>query len=635
MSHGAVDFKDACSLHYQKEGYDMRKSYLAYLVVTLLTLLAFVPTLTFAHTRVAAAGSGVGNIPQGTQADTSYANSVKTSHVTNVFATTQQTSCYTPEVPYTTVSDGPNDGYSGESACPGATTGEDLGPYPTQAGSNPGYPATTPMLVKDYSESDIRVDPTDSKHLIGSSKWFVSAEGYNHLLGFYESFDRGKTWSIEGHIPGYEGWTDNTDPVGAFDGFGNYYELILPYQFFYNADGTHNFQINPNQEPNPAHPAEVISVAVRKHGATAVSDWITTHNRQPDYVATYDSVGREPDKQWITIDTNPASRFKNRIYAMWVVFTGPFTAQPLVSHAQALPDGTHTDWSAPIRLPEVSASPTGATYLLPHVTPDGTVYTTLTTTKPAMKFSFDKIALDQSTDGGDTWTTVSTVADNIAAPPARYANTTFRDGILNSFGVGNQLVGGVGGHYPLYVTWEDYSAGVTNILLAASSDGGKSWTAPIQVNDNQTPVDEFQPNLTVATDGTVSVAFYDRRLNCPAANSTEATGAGIALDQVNPNYSGSLPPYGATNYCVNASVQFYSATLTPLGHNIRLTQHTWDPQLNSPHTSCATCITTFIGDYFGNTTSGSTNISSFVSTFNDGSNPANQQQQIVATVAVP
>src|SRR5438105_6122627 len=152
---------------------------------------------------------------------------------------------------------------------------------------------------------------------------------------------------------------------------------------------------------------------------------------------------------------------------MWVVFTGPLTAHPLVSYAQANSDGTHSPWSAPIRLPEAAASPTGATYLLPHVAPDGTVYTTLTTTKPAKQFSFDKIVLDRSTDGGVTWTTVSTVADDIAAPPFRYANTTFRDGILNSFGVGNQLVGD---HHPLYVTWADYSAGVTKIVLPAAYD---------------------------------------------------------------------------------------------------------------------------------------------------------------------
>ncbi len=233
----------------------MRQRKLAYLAVTLLTLLAFISAFAqaSAQTSKAGTGPGIGDIPQGTQTDTAYANSFTAHSVTNVDATTQKTSCYTPEVPYF-VNDGPNDGYSGESACNGsANTGENLGPYPTQAGSNPGYPAATPMLVKDHSESDIRVDPTNANHLIGSSKWFVSPEGYNHLLGFYESFDRGKTWSVQGHIPGYEGWTDNTDPVGAFDGFGNYYELILAYQFFYNADGTHNFQINPNREPNPAH----------------------------------------------------------------------------------------------------------------------------------------------------------------------------------------------------------------------------------------------------------------------------------------------------------------------------------------------------------------------------------------------
>ncbi len=614
----------------------MRNPNLTHLVGPMLMLipLALLVTAPQAGSQAssAAPAPGAGEVPQGTQTDAAYAASFAANHVTNAVVTTQQTSCYTPEVPYA-VNDGPNDGYSGESPCPGAsTTGEDLGPYPTQAGSNPGYPAATSMLVKDHSESDVRVDPTNSAHLIGSSKWFVSAEGYNHLFGFYESFDGGKTWPIQGHIPGYEGWTDNTDPVGAFDGFGNFYELVLAYQFFYNADGTHNLQTNPNREPNPAVPAEVISVAVRKHGATNAKDWISTHNDQPDFVAPYDSKGREPDKQWITIDTNPASPFYNRIYAMWVVFTGPLTSQPLVSYAQALPDGTHTDWSAPVRLPEAPATPTGSTYLLPHVAADGTVYTTLTTTKPKMKFSFDKIVLDRSTDGGVTWTPVSTVADDIAAPPARYANTTFRDGILNSFGLGNRLVGA---NYPLYVTWENYSTGVTNILLAASYDGGMSWTAPVQVNDNALAVDEFQPNLTVAADGKVSVAFYDRRLGCPDAGTPEAVGAGLALDQVNPNYTGSLPPYDAANYCVNASVQFYDAALGPLSHNIRLTEHTWDPQLNSPHTGSASGIGTFIGDYFGNITGGSTNVSSFASTYDDGSNPGHQQQQVIATVAIP
>lgn len=585
-------------------------------------------------TAAAGTGPGVGNIPQGTQSTSAYAKSFKTSQATNVDATAQKTSCYRPENPFF-VNLGPNDGYTGMTACAGASSGEDIGstPYPSQATSNAGYPATSPMLVKDHSESDIRIDPTNPLHLIASSKWVVSAEGYNHLLGFYESWDGGKTWPVQGHIPGYEGWTDNTDPVGAFDTYGNYYEFILPYEFYYNADGSHNSKTNQKLEPNPVVPAEEVSVAVRPHGATAASDWLTTHNGQPDVIASYDSLGNEPDKQWITIDDSVVSPYRNRVYAMWVDFhfNPPV---PFVSFAKANPDGTHTDWSKPDRLPEAANTPQGATYLLPHVAPNGDIYTTLTNFTPQGRTYNATIALDRSVDGGVTWKTVSTVVSNVVSPPLHYANTTFRDGIENSFAVGQQLVNG---QYPVYVAWEDYSTGVTNVIMSASYDGGMTWSAPIQVNDNQWAVDEFQPNLAAAPNGTVSVNFYDRRLACPSQGTSEAAGAGIALDQSNPVYSGSMPPYGATNYCVNSSIQFYTATLAPMGHNIRISQHTWDPQLNSPHPYASSDSTGFIGDYFGNTISANSAVdyTSSVSTYDDGSNPAHYQQQVVATVPVP
>jgi len=261
------------------------------------------------------------------------------------------------------------------------------------------------------------------------------------------------------------------------------------------------------------------------------------------------------------------------------------------------------------------------------------VYTTVTNFPSKQQRCCATLGVIFSTDAGKTWQGPLLVVQSIVFAPARYANTTFRSGILDSFAVGNQL--SAQGHYPLYAAWEDYSAGVANIILSASPDGGQTWSAPIQANDNESAADELQPNLAVAPDATVSVNFYDRRLACPASSSAEATAAGLALDTVNPNYSGSLPPYGASNYCVNASIQFYSLALTPKGHNVRLTQHTWDPQLNAPHTSCPTCITTFIGDYFGNTFGGSTSYATFVSTYNDGSNPGNRQQQVIATLATP
>jgi len=605
--------------------------------VLLIPLLALTLTQTASQGLAVSASPTVRVIPQGRQNNSDYAQSFNGSHVTNVSATTQATSCYRPEVSAVAFNDGPNNGYSGESACTSATTGEDTGasgPYATQVGSNPGYPMGAPQLVKGHSESDIRVDPTNSQHIIGSSKWFVSAEGYNHLLGFYESFDGGSNWSVQGHIPGYEGWTDNTDPVGAFDTNGNYYSLILPYQFFYKADGSHNFTVGRSQEPNPVQPAEAIAVSVHPKttlpSATTANNWITTHNSHPDFVATYDSVGNEPDKQWITIDDNPNghSAHPNRIYAMWVNFH-LVTPVPYVSFADAHPDGTHSDWSAPQKLPTPPHQPQGVTYLLPHVAPDGTVYTTLTNFNPKQGHCCVSTFVDKSIDGGVTWSVAGVAVNNAVPPPSRFANTTFRDGIENSFAVGNSPA--QGGSYPLYVPYEDYSTGVDNVLLTASYDGGATWTSPIQVNENIEKVDEFQPNATVASNGTLSVNFYDRRLACPLADDTEASGAGIALDPA--------APYGATNYCVNASIQFYDAALHPLTQNIRLTQHTWDPQLNAPHTGSPSGTTTFIGDYFGNITSstdtGSTDFSTFTSTYNDGSNPEHRQQQVVATVAVP
>ena len=572
----------------------------------------------------------------GTPSEWAYAMSGVTNGVTNVFATTQ-TSCYRPEVPYTAGA-GPNDGYSGETACPlsGATTGENTGelaPYPTQVGSNPGFATGPPVVAKNHSESDIRVDPTNPRHLIGSVKWFASAEGYNHLLGFYESWNGGMTWPVQGHIPGYEGWTDNTDPVGAFDGSGNYYELILPYQFFYLAGGSHSFQINQNKEPNPAVPAEVISVSVRPHGSTTATQWITTHNGGPDYVAPYPAKGREPDKQWITIDTNPKSPHYNTIYAMWAIFDG-VNSKPLVSTAQAKADGTHTDWSPPQILPTVNNTASD-TYLLPHVTPDGTVWTSVTNFPSQHGKCCLTVSTDKSTDGGQTWTALPIAIKNVLFPSfvGGYANTTFTDGIDNTFATGTTLVNG---HYPLYIAYNQEGNSVSNVFLTASYDDGMTWSPPILVNDNASPVDEFQPNLAVSANGTVSVNFYDRRLACPAKGSDDAVGAGLALDTTNVNFSGTLPPYGATNYCVNTSIQFYTPALTPKGHNIRLSLHTWDPQLNSPLRFCVCSPSaTFIGDYFGNITAGSTDYTTSVSTFDDGSNPGHYQQQVVASVAIP
>jgi hypothetical protein len=272
------------------------------------------------------------------------------------------------------------------------------------------------------------------------------------------------------------------------------------------------------------------------------------------------------------------------------------------------------------------------------VDPNGVVYTPVINYDAGHGGCCVNVLMDYSTDGGVTWHGPFVAASGVHVPPltgAGYVNTTFEDGIEETFAVGNHLA--PSGHYPVYIAYESKSTGFGNILLTASYDQGRHWTAPIQVNDNASPsVDEFQPNLAVAPDGTVSVNFYDRRLACPARGSQEALAAGLALDRSNPNYAGSLPPYAATDYCINASVQFYTASLHPVGHNVRLSQHPWDPQLNAPdRASSSVPADTFIGDYFGNIFDGITDYGTFVSTYNPGGNPQHYQQQVVSTVKTP
>src|SRR3954465_910047 len=394
------------------------------------------------------AATGASGPPEGAQTNGAFAASYAAGNVASTSVTTQKTSCYRPQVFY----DGalpPEAGYpgGGSSPCPGATTGEQTTNFDTQDAAAASNPVS---VVKDHSESDIRVDPTDSRHLIGQSKWFVNAEGYNHLLGFYESFDGGASWAVQGHVPGYEGWTDNTDPVGAFDPWSNFYSLVLGYNFYYDKSGAHAYN-NGEHQVNPSVPPEAVAVSVRPHTAGRDPNaWITRHAGHPDYVMTAKNANTsDPDKQWIAIDTNPTSPCYRTVYAMYTVFVfNP--SYVFVSTARANADGTHSDWTTPQTLPTRNGKPWDS-YVLPHIAPDGTVYTTITNGPPKQGFSSSDIDLAYSTDCGATWQGPLPVVRGISTPT--YQNTTFREGILDSFAVGSRPV--APHTYSLYVTYED------------------------------------------------------------------------------------------------------------------------------------------------------------------------------------
>ena len=59
------------------------------------------------------------------------------------------------------------------------------------------------------------------------------------------------------------------------------------------------------------------------------------------------------------------------------------------------------------------------------------------------------------------------------------------------------------------------------------------------------------------------------------------------------------------------------------------------PQLNAAKRFCVCGTDTFIGDYFGLDFGGGYAYTTSVSTYDEGNNPSNYQQQIVARVALP
>ncbi len=119
------------------------------------------------------------------------------------------------------------------------------------------------------------------------------------------------------------------------------------------------------------------------------------------------------------------------------------------------------------------------------------------------------LAVIRSTDKGVTWSAPSTVS-GVQAIGARdpETGTPVRDG--ENLGA---IAAGPGG--TLVAVWQDsrFSGGVRDgIALSRSIDGGLTWSVPVQVNRDPT-VAAFEPAVTIRSDGTIGVTYFDFRSN--------------------------------------------------------------------------------------------------------------------------
>jgi hypothetical protein len=293
-------------------------------------------------------------------------------------------------------------------------------------------------------------------------------------------------------------------------------------------------------------------------------------------------------------------------------------------------------FSKAVQLTTPSETTPGNTYVYPSIGPDGTVYVAFIGGFDLNKNKVGHVYVTKSVDDGRTWGPFVLAASPIENPNGFFANTNFRDGIIENFAASPTYPGHV---YLTYENW-DSAAGTADVYFSQSTDGGFTWSNPARVNDdaNTAASDQFQPSVAAGPGGAVAVAFYDRRAACPS----DAT--------ILPQHS------GAANTCIAVSLQAYkdagtAAGAVPVGGNANISQYLWDPDQPGQKVdglsqyACAghrdPCPTGrgFIGDYFGLAVSAGNIYALSVSTHYpgpgvraDGGGPVYYQQQVLATV---
>jgi hypothetical protein len=246
------------------------------------------------------------------------------------------------------------------------------------------------------------------------------------------------------------------------------------------------------------------------HGPGANGIWVL---HSPDGGRTWDPApvpvkvwqGSESDIQLedmprIWADAAPHSRFRGSLYMAWIEWQ---LTQSVILFARSTDHGQ--SWSKPARISTRAGLPrddNGAVVgPIGVVGSDGTQYVVWNEGLT--------ITLAVSRDGGRTFAPSRPIFE--VAPPY-FGGANGIPGLSRAMGFPQIGVDRKTG--TLYVTWSDFRNGDVDVFIARSTDHGRTWTAPMRVNDD--PVhdgaDQFLQWMAVdPVDGSVNVQFYDRR----------------------------------------------------------------------------------------------------------------------------
>jgi hypothetical protein len=501
------------------------------------------------------------------------------------------------------------------------------GGYPVPPGATKPEPGTCAVqqLNSNHSESWLAVKP-GTEDLVGSSKFFVSkwSTFYNFYLGSYTIHD--SDLIATNQVQGYEcttvgtqamppSWTNATDPNLDFDTEGRVYQTMLPFNAYW-AGGLH-----PNSAIDVSYSDDLGRNWIKGNGGRDLE-------QSPNNTST--TFGHVEDKQWIAVNHIVGNVNADHVYAMWTVFNGSGPAKILF----AVSRDRGATFSKATQLTTPSATTPSNTYVYPSIGSDGTVYAAFVGGYDTNnKNRVGSVYVTWSHDDGKTWAPFVQAASPVEDPTGTFANTNFRDGIIESFTASPTSPNHA---YLTYESWNT-TAGTMDVYFSQSTDGGITWSPGALVNDDAATAatDQFQPTVAAGSGGAVAVAFYDRRAACTNSSTVLATHR------------------GAANTCIDVSVQAYrdaGSGAVAVGGNVRASRYAWDPDQPGQtvdglsqypcagHNDPCPHGTGFIGDYFGlaisngnlYTLSVSTHYPSSVSA-DDGSKVL-YQQQVLGTI---